>query len=106
MKILLFEGGLPGRRVDILGENVQAELEELLGGPIVWETLTTKLHLVTRADAAAEGLPVRYGRYLSGRETDRLQGDAVVVKVGHGGGAQDVTRDDMERADLLIRPHD
>lgn len=106
MKIILFENGLQGERVNIPGENVQAELEELLGGPIVWEALTSRLHLVTRADADAEGLPVRYGIYRSGRAEAMIRGNAVVVKIGHGGGAKDMTREDVETAELLVRPYD
>lgn len=106
MKILVFEGGLPGLRRVIPGENVQGELEELLGGPIVWEALTAHLHLVTRADADDEGLPVQYGVFRSGREEALICGNAVVVKIGHGGGAKDVTLEDVETAELLVRSHD
>lgn len=106
MKILVFEGGLPGKRQVIIGENVQGELEELLGGPIVWEALTAHLHLVTRADAEAEGLPIRYGVFRSGRAESMIRGDAVVVKIGHGGGAQDMTKEDVETAELIVRPYD
>lgn len=106
MKILVFEGGLPGLRRSIAGENVQGELEDLLGGPIVWEELTRHLHLVTRADADEEGLPVRYGIYRSGRTEALIRGDAVVVKIGHGGGAQDIKLEDAETAELIVRPYD
>lgn len=104
MKIMVFENGEPGRRVDILGENVQAELEELLDGPVVWENITPRLHLVTRADARTAKLSGRYGVYYSGRVTSVVRGNAVVVKVGPGGGAKDLTKEDAETARLIVRP--
>lgn len=104
MKILVFENGELGRLDSIQGENVQAELEELLGGPIVWEELTSRLHLVTRSDADKEGLPASYGIYRSGRIETGVYGNAAVVKVGHGGGAQDMTREDAETARFVVRP--
>lgn len=102
---MVFEGGLPGLRKEIPGEYVQGEIEELLGGPIVWEELTKHLHLVTRADADDEGLLVQYGIYRSGRAEALIRGDAVVVKIGHGGGAQDIKLEDVETAELLVRPY-
>lgn len=106
MEILVFENGEAGRRYSVPGENVQGELEELLDGPIVWEALTPRLHLVTRADADKARLSVRYGLYRSGRVESLVRGNAAVVKVGHGGGAQNVTAEDMETAALLVRPRD
>lgn len=104
MKIMVFENGEPGRRTDTLGENVQAELEELLGGPVIWEDLTPHLQLITRADAKKAELPARYGIYRSGRIEAGVYGNAAVVKVGQGGGAKDVSLDDAETARLLVRP--
>lgn len=104
MKIMMFDEGVRGYRYDILGENVQAELEELLGGPVVWENLTAHLQLVSRVDAEKAELPVFYGIYRSGRIQDRIRGNAVVVKVGYGGGAKDLTAEDAETARLIVRP--
>lgn len=104
MKIMMFDEGVRGYRYDITGENVQAELEELLGGKIVWEAITPRLHLVTRADAEKAELPAFYGIYRSGRVQSVIRGNAVVVKVGPGGGAKDLTAEDAETARLIVRP--
>lgn len=102
MKILLFEDGLPGRRVDILGENVQAELEELLGGEVEWQRLTDKLRLVVHKDAEAAALPMRYTKYKPGHLPELIFGNAAVVRLSQDGVAHDITKDDAEAVGAWI----
>ncbi len=104
MKILTFENGEPGRLTSILGENVQGELEELLGGPIVWERLGGNLQLVTREDAKAAELDATYILTAPGHDVVTVQGNAVVVSANPQGGAKDLTKRDIERARLWITP--
>lgn len=49
MKILVFENGEAGRLTDIPGENVQGEIEELLGGEIQTQRMAGDLFLASRA---------------------------------------------------------
>lgn len=102
MKILLFENGLPGQRVDIAGENVRAELEELLGGEVEWKRLTARLQLVVHKDAEREALPLRYTRYKPGHLPELIFGNAAVVRLGQDGKAHDVIKEDAEEVSLWI----
>lgn len=102
MKIILFENGLPGERVDIPGENVRAELEELLGGEIEWKRLTARLQLVVHKDAEKAALPMRYTRYKPGNVPELIFGNAAVVRMGQDGKAHDITKEDAEEVSLWI----
>lgn len=102
MKILLFENGEPGRMTDILGENVQGELEELLGGPIEWKRLSARLRLVVHADGEKLALPIRYTRYKPGNVPEIIRGNAAVVRVSEDGTAHDLTRADAEDVSLWL----
>lgn len=96
MKILIFENGEVGRLADINGENVQGEIEELLGGPVAMDRLVDKLFLVTREDGHKEALPVHYTKYRPGDLPALIFGNAVVVKIDRAGKAHDMKRADAE----------
>lgn len=96
MKILVFENGEAGRLADINGENVQGEIEELLGGPVVSSRLTGNLHLVVREDGHKEVLPIHYTRYQPGDLPALIFGNCVVVKIDRTGKAYDMKRSDAE----------
>lgn len=96
MKILVFENGEAGRLTDINGENVQGEIEELLGGPVVSERLTGNLHLVVREDGHKEALPIHYTKYRPGDLPALIFGNAVVMKMDRTGKAYDMKRSDAE----------
>lgn len=105
MKILVFENGEAGRLTDILGENVQGEIEELLGGPMVSERLTGNLHLMIRADGHKEVLSVHYTKYRPGDLPALIFGNAVVVKIDRTGKAHDISRKEAHVMDSIwIRP--
>lgn len=102
MKILVFENGEAGRMADINGENVQGEIEELLGGPVVSEHLTGNLFLVVREDGHKEALPVRYSRYRACDLPALIFGNCAVVKVDRTGKAHDMKRADAETVNPWI----
>lgn len=96
MKILIFENGEAGRLADINGENVQGEIEELLGGPVVSERLTGNLFLVVREDGHKETLPIHYTKYRPCDLPALIFGNAVVVQIDRAGKAHDMKRADAE----------
>lgn len=102
MKILVFENGEAGRLTDINGENVQGEIEELLGGPVVSEHLTGNLFLVVREDGHKEVLPIHYTKYQPGDLPALIFGNAVVVKIDRAGRAHDMKRADAETVNPWI----
>lgn len=102
MKILVFENGEVGRLADINGENVQGEIEELLGGPVVSSRLTGNLHLVVREDGHKEVLPIHYTKYRPGDLPALIFGNCVVVKIDRTGKAHDIKRTDAETVNPWI----
>lgn len=105
MKILVFENGEAGRLADINGENVQGEIEELLGGPVVSSRLTGNLHLVVREDGHKEVLPIHYTRERTGDLPALIFGNCAVVRIDRAGKAYDVSRREAKAVgDLWVKP--
>lgn len=102
MKILAFENGLPGRIENIPGENVRAELEELLGGETEWTRLTARLQLVVHKDGQKAALPMRYTKHKPGHVPELIYGNAAVVRVTQDGKAHNITKEDAEAVGLWI----
>lgn len=101
MKILLFENGEPGRVVSILGEAVQAEVEELLGGPVVLRRLTDKLRLARRKDET--GVPWYVYRDAYG-QWEPIKGPCAVLHVNDQLCAGHMSKEDLLRAAELVAP--
>ena len=102
LRILLFEDGRPGEIMAINGENVQAELEELLGGEIEMKRLNNRLQLVVHKDGEKLDLPMRYTRHKPGHVPELIYGNAAVVRVGQDGQAHGITKKDAEEVNLYL----
>ena len=102
MRLLFFEDGRPGRLESIPGENVRAELEELLGGEVEMKRLNSRLQLVVHKDGKKAALPMRYTRYKPGHLPEFIYGNAAVVRISPDGKAHDITKDDAEDVSLWI----
>ena len=106
MKILVFENGEAGRLTDIPGENVQGEIEELLGGEIQTRRMAGDLFLVSRAmpEHEKEKLPKWYAAKRSGDPYEHyVYGNCVVMRISNTGVAKDVTKRDAENVSFYLR---
>lgn len=107
MKIILFQGGEPGVAYKIPGENPEAELAELLDGPVEMTPLNSRLALVSREDGEAERLSIRYILNRLGREMEPIAGDcAVVAMAGSCGRMREAGAEDLEAALAYVCPRE
>ena len=107
MKVILFQGGRQGATYKIPGENPEAELADLLDGPVVFQTLNDRLTLVTREDGEREGLRKRYRLHRLGREVEAIAGDcAVVATCGQRGKLRSAEGYDLAAAQCYVRPEE
>lgn len=102
MKIIVFEGGAPGRAVVIPGDAPEAELGELLGGETALTPLGRGLMLAERGDEEKVHLPVRYGLHRLGRAVEPIAGDCAVVAASPMGELRDIRAGDLGRANGYI----
>lgn len=106
MKILIFENGEAGRLADINGENVQGEIEELLGGKVETHRIRGDLFLVSRAFTPQEEqeTPAWYTAKRSGDPYDhKVYGNCVVVRISNTGAAKNMTKWDAENINFYLR---
>ena len=105
MKIILFQGGALGVTYKIPGENPEAELMELLEGPVELTPLNGRVALVSRKDGEAERLSIRYTLHRLGREIMPIAGDCAVVAInGQCGKMREAGAEDLEAAQVYVRP--
>lgn len=104
MKVILFENGEIGRRVNLPGENPVAEIEELLGGPAEEEMIAPGALLYTREDGVELELPIRYSLHRRPSTAEPICGDAVLVLVNSQGRIRDAKAVDLEAADCYVWP--
>lgn len=97
MKIILLENGEPPRIETILNDNPAGELDELLGGPVIFRAFAHNLQLVTRRFADELNLPIRY-RWDDGKVVRPIYGNCAIVRTSDAGPLCDVA----ETADVLV----
>lgn len=106
MKILVFENGEAGRLTDINGENVQGEIEELLGGKLHCHRMAGDLFVMYRELSPREQMetPVWHAAKRSGDPYDHwVYGNCVVVRISNTGEAKNMTKRDAENVNFYLR---
>ena len=98
MRLILFRKGRPGTMATMPGERPKVELSDLLGGETAMQPITSRLTLVTLADAVKLGLPPRYAMKRPGKADMPVFGDCAVVAVKESGILTDVIQKDLKDA--------
>lgn len=97
MKIILLENGESPRIESILNDNPAGELDDLLGGPVIFTAFGHNLQLVTRRFGDELKLPIRY-RWDDGRVVRPIYGNCAIVRATANGPLCDVA----ENADMIV----